>query len=162
MKVFINWFFSIDFYKKNGANVIFRGIENVKDTEKQLRDSDDVFIGRGAFSHGIFFSTDLGEAEHYKKSNGEIIETIIHPKAKIINIKDVRNLDKEDRNNVLNNNFDNFDGIDKEKLKNYYQAENGRTRVPIKASLLGYDIIDMNHNVYVILNRKALIMKGDN
>lgn len=149
-------------YKEHGAQVIYRGVSDRENAETELRDNEDVFIGRGEKLHGLFFTTNKSEAEIYKNhitdifggEGGSLIEAIIHPNAKIINISKLNRLDNEDRMVAITK-------YDKHKVKAFYNSNTERIRMPIIAALMGYDAIDMGHNVVVVLNRSSLIMRGD-
>mgnify|MGYP005793675537 CR=1 FL=1 len=137
---------------ENGAQVLYRGVPK-ENYNKELRDVNDVYIGRGRTTNGLWFSNDKNEAEGYAKGYNAV-RVILHPKAKIAKISslDIDNFRFDEEYEVAQLSVDRrFDMMSKGKAG----------AVSILYALKGYDAIDTGHNHVVILNRTALIMEGD-
>ena len=133
-----------------GANVLYRGvpIDNYSD---QLRDSDDVFIGRGFTTNGLWFSHDENKSKYYAKGK-DVARVILHPKAKIAKMSDL---------NINDFRFDDeYEGVGLSKQRRFDMFSKGKAgAVAIFCALKGYDAIDKGHDDIVVLNRSALIME---
>lgn len=148
---------------KSKTKTLFRGVP-VEDADKEFRDNDNTWIGRGSLVHGIYFSTLNEEATSYSKpeqTEHSVIEILLHPKAKIINYEELNNLDNKERIDSLIYGSEIESKYGKDKAKMYYSDKRGRCRKSIKAALMGYDVIRTSDEHYVILNRSATIMRED-
>ena len=151
-----------DALKRAGAKVLYRGVKDVPSADKDLRDSDLYFVGRGALLHGLYFSDDEETATSYSNEKGSVAEAILSPKAKIISIYDLESIDNENRMEFITGNISNeYSMFSRENVDKYFNAKIGRTRRALEAISLGYDAVDMGHSNVVVLNRSKLIMRGD-
>lgn len=137
---------------ENGAHVLYRGVPK-ENYNKELRDANDVYIGRGRTTNGLWFSNDKNEAESYAKGYNAV-RVILHPKAKIAKISSL---------DIDNFRFDEeYEGTPLSVDRRFDMMSKGKAgAVSILYALKGYDAIDTGHNHVVILNRTALIMEGD-
>lgn len=139
-------------FVRNGANVLYRGVPKDNYNE-ELRDLDDVYIGRGWTTNGLWFTNNEKEAEDYAKGH-KVARVILNPKAKIAKINKI---------DIDNFRFDEeYDGTKLSVDRRFEMMSKGKAgAVSILYALKGYDAIDMGHNCLVILNRGSLIMEGD-
>jgi SPP1 gp7 family putative phage head morphogenesis protein len=158
-----------------GAQPIYRGLgaptqESVDEYVTRLLTGDEPYIGRGFFGDGTYFASDRGIAERFAAQDvtgeinfkfGEVVEGVLDPQAKIIDVEDLWKLRDEYVERMP------FHG----ELAQAYEDDIG-----LFATTQGYDVI-LNTNpfigytpdgqrryapgsYYTILNRTALIMKG--
>ena len=158
-----------------GGGLIYRGLgaetqESVDAYVARLLTGDEPYIGRGFFGDGTYFASDRGIAERFAAQDvtgeinfkfGEVLEGVLDPQAKIIDVEDLWKLRNEYVERMP------YHGA----LAQAYEDDIG-----LFATTQGYDVI-LNTNpmigytadgqrryapgsYYTILNRTALIMKG--
>jgi SPP1 gp7 family putative phage head morphogenesis protein len=162
-----------DNYVTQGGVPLYRGIaaktpEDVDSYVSQLVYGEDPFVGKGMFGDGTYFTDSKSVGLKFAKEDaqgnpipfGKVIDGVIDPRAKIIDIDDLRK--------DLNDWYESFPGgvSASDYAQDFYE-----TLSPV-AVARGYDVIRIkNPSVgldptakvdayyYVILNRTALIMK---
>lgn len=167
-----------DEFKKivdQGATPIYRGMgaqtkKEIDEYVDRLLTGDDPYIGRGFFGDGTYFASDRGIAERFAAQDvtgeidfkfGEVLDGVLDPQAKVIDIEDLWKLRDEYVENMP------YHG----ELAQAYEDDIG-----LFATTQGYDaIVNKNPMIgytpegqrryapgayYTILNRSALIMKG--
>jgi hypothetical protein len=158
-----------------GATPIYRGMgaptkKEVNEYVDRLISSDDPFVGRGFFGDGTYFASDRGIAERFAASDasgditfkfGEIVDAVIDPQAKVMDIEEVWRLRNEYVENMP------FHG----SLAQSYEDDIG-----LFATSMGVDVIENKNpmigytddgqrryapgSYFTVLNRSALIVKG--
>ena len=154
-------------YVDEGAVPVYRGISSNKKAEpsafiQQYLQGDDPFIGKGMFGDGTYFASTRDVAESFAKTNvqgqklryGEVIDAVLNPQAKVVNIEDIPRLSGQ------------LFGNDK-----YEFAQDFYDDASAIAAALGYDAIriptpvikwgepPIGSDYYIILNRTAVIVK---
>lgn len=148
--------------KQKGAKVIYRGVPGLENASVQLRDSEKPFIGRGYAVNGMYFAPNYEKGNTYSQGQGSVAQAILNPQAKTIQINKLKNIDDENRMDIITDNFsEEYNSFDKQNVKLYYEKKEGLSRRAIEAVMLGYDAVEMENGDYVILNRGSLIMEGD-
>jgi hypothetical protein len=158
-----------------GATPIYRGLgaptqEQVTDYVERLLVSDDPYIGRGFFGDGTYFASDRGIAERFSKQDvtgeidfkyGEVLEGVLDPQAKVIDIEDLWKLRNEYVESMpyhgeLAQAFEDDIGL--------FATTRGYDAIVNKNPMIGYTPDGQRRYApgfyYTILNRSALIMKG--
>jgi hypothetical protein len=158
-----------------GVTPIYRGMgaptqKEVNEYVDRLISSDDPFVGRGFFGDGTYFASDRGIAERFAASDasgdvtfkfGEIVDAVIDPQAKVMDIEEVWRLRNEYVENMP------FHG----SLAQSYEDDIG-----LFATSMGVDVIENKNpmigytddgqrryapgSYFTVLNRSALIVKG--
>lgn len=154
-------------YVDEGAVPIYRGISSNKKAEpgafiEQYLRGDDPFVGKGMFGDGTYFASTRDVAESFAKTNikgqklryGEVIDGVLNPQAKVVNIEDITRLSAQ----LFGNNKYDF-------AQDFYDDSSAI------AAALGYDAIriptpvikwgepPIGSDYYIILNRTAVIVK---
>jgi len=154
-------------YVDEGAVPVYRGISSNKKAEpsafiQQYLQGDDPFIGKGMFGDGTYFASTRDVAESFAKTNvqgqklryGEVIDAVLNPQARVVNIEDIPRLSGQ------------LFGNDK-----YEFAQDFYDDASAIAAALGYDAIriptpvikwgepPIGSDYYIILNRTAVIVK---
>jgi hypothetical protein len=158
-----------------GATPIYRGMgaptkKQASEYVERLVSNDDPFIGRGFFGDGTYFASDRGIAERFAASDasgditfkfGEIVDAVIDPQAKVMDIEDLWRLRNEYTENMP------YHG----ELAQAYEDDIG-----LFATSMGVDVIENKNpmigytddgqrkyapgSYFTVLNRSALIVKG--
>jgi hypothetical protein len=154
-------------YVDEGAVPIYRGVSSNKKAEpgafiEQYLRGDDPFVGKGMFGDGTYFASTRDVAESFAKTNikgqklryGEVIDGVLNPQAKVVNIEDITRLSAQ----LFGNNKYDF-------AQDFYDDSSAI------AAALGYDAIriptpvikwgepPIGSDYYIILNRTAVIVK---
>lgn len=111
---------------KKGAKVMYRGVSGLENASVQLRDSEKLFIGRGYAVNGMYFAPNYEKADGYSQELGSVAQAILNLKTKLITINNLKNIDKENRMDIITNNFsEEYNSFDKENVKLYYEQKKG-------------------------------------
>lgn len=158
-----------------GAVPIYRGMgaqtkEEIEDYTARLLTGDDPFIGRGFFGDGTYFASDRGIAQRFSEQNaggdidfkfGEVLEGVLDPQAKVIDIEDLWKLrdeyvEKMPYHGDLAQAYEDDIGL--------FATTQGFDAIVNKNPMIGYTPDGQRRyapgSYYTILNRTALIMKG--
>jgi hypothetical protein len=154
-------------YLDQGAVPIYRGLSSTKKAEppayvQQYMTGDSPHVGKGMFGDGTYFASTRDVAESFAAQNvkgqklqyGAIIDAVIDPQAKVIDIDELGRLAKQ------------FLGDEK-----YNFAQDFYEDSSVLAAALGYDAIriptpvivwgqpPIGSDYYIVLNRTAVIVK---
>ncbi len=138
----------IDDLVKQGYTPIFRGIKYLGDdvpsgAEQYKR--GEMFVGRGAFGHGVYFATNNRMAAKYSVDKdgkvGSILSGVLDKSAKIISADDAKKLSEE--------------LISKTQINEHKVILSDLGKV---AALYGYDAIKATEDILVVLNRGKTII----
>jgi hypothetical protein len=158
-----------------GATPIYRGLgaptqAQVKEYVDRLLISDDPYIGRGFFGDGTYFASSRDIADRFSKQDvtgeidfkhGEVLEGVLDPQAKVIDIEDLWKLRNEYVESMpyhgeLAQAFEDDIGL--------FATAKGYDAIVNKNPMIGYTPDGQRRYApgyyYTILNRSALIMKG--
>ena len=138
----------IDGLVKQGYTPIFRGMKYLGDdvpsgAEQYKR--GEMFVGRGAFGHGVYFATNNRMASKYSVDKdgkvGSLLFGVLDKSAKIISAEDAKRLSEELRN--------------KAQTSEHKAILSDVGKV---AALYGYDAIKATEDILVVLNRGKTII----
>lgn len=141
---------------------LYRGVTDKKYV-KDYKD-ENMFVGLGINGSGVYTATNKQKAIDYAKDNGGVIEILLSPNAKIADgvqlYKDAKELQfsLENGTDISGNPIDM--GLDSDKLLKI-GATNNKRFITLLALANGYDAIEVGNGDYIILNRTATIVKGD-
>jgi SPP1 gp7 family putative phage head morphogenesis protein len=158
-----------------GATPIYRGLgaqtqESVDEYVARLLTGDTPYIGRGFFGDGTYFASDRGIAQRFAAQDvtgeidfkfGEVLEGVLDPQAKVIDIEDLWKLRNEyvermPYHGALAQAYEDDIGL--------FATTQGYDAIINKNPMIGYTPDGQRRyapgSYYTILNRTALIMKG--
>lgn len=88
-----------------GGVRIARGITSGYDVDGVFRSADEfgaqyvdgeMFLGRGIYGNGVYFSEAVEEAEQYARGTGTVVHAVLHPEARIIDFDELKRMIFED------------------------------------------------------------------
>ena len=124
----------------------------------------DMFVGLGVNGSGVYTTTHKEKAEGYAKKNGAVIDMLLDKNSKIADGIELTKNAKEllfslkAGYDISGNPID--IGLNKEAMIKIGEGNNKRF-VTLLALAGGYDAIKVGNGDYIILNRSAVIVKGD-
>jgi len=150
---------------EDGAKVFYRGVP-IKEYDKQLRDGEDVFIGQKWYGNGLYASPNPKVSEHY--AGGEAVaEFILSPSANVYKPNDYVTASGF---GAMSATSESVLKLVKDKMGSQGLSKNefakGANHNPKLMETLafiasGYDAVQIDDEITLVLNRGALIMKGD-
>lgn len=139
-----------------------RGVTSSEYVEKFK--NGDMFVGLGVNGSGVYTTTRKEKAESYAKQDGAVIDMLLDKNAKIADgIELTKNANEllfslKTGNDTSGNPID--IGLNKDAMIKIGEGNNKRF-VTLLALAGGYDAINVGNGDYIILNRSAVIVKGD-
>lgn len=124
----------------------------------------DMFVGLGVNGSGVYTTTHEEKAKSYAKENGAVIQMLLDKNSKVADgielSKDAMELlfSLKNGKDISGNPID--IGLNKDAMIKIGEGNNKRF-VTLLALAGGYDAINVGNGDYIVLNRTAVIVKGD-